>query len=110
MLLLCSTGKAHMLLLEWRMNEISVSYAYHNLITYFDTRLTPGEARVKLFAFWFGKSQSLLEGILQVMEWANRAASVLPPGVSRDNMYNLEATECLMQALPGNSRAMVQNL
>jgi hypothetical protein len=110
MMLICSTGRAHMLLLEWASNGESIETLYHSLLTHFDTRLTPGEAKAQLFSYRIPKTSNLAEAVAHIMDLAGRAASSLPLGESRNALYNLEAIECLLRALPPSAKITATNL
>jgi hypothetical protein len=110
MLLICSTGKAHMLILEWSTNGETIETIYHNILTHYDNRLTPGEAKALLFQYKIPKSSSLSEAVSHIMDLAGRASSSLPPGEARTALYNLEATECLIRSLPPSAKITATNL
>jgi hypothetical protein len=110
MLLICSTGKAHMLILEWSTNGESIETIYHNVLTHYDNRLTPGEAKALLFQYKIPKSSSLSEAVSYIMDLAGRASSSLPPGEARTALYNLEATECLIRSLPPSAKITATNI
>ena len=59
MLLCCTTGKAHTLLLDWMEQDHDLPSLYHNFIIQFDKRVTPEEARLQLSNFKASKSSSL---------------------------------------------------
>ena len=64
MLLCCTTGKAHTLLLDWIEQDHDLPSLYHNFIIQFDKRVTPKEARLQLSNFKASKSSSLAK-----LEW-----------------------------------------
>jgi hypothetical protein len=110
MMLLSTTGKAHMLLTEWASNGESVETLYHGLLTHYDVRLTPGEAKSLLFSYRIPRTSNLSEAVAHIMDLAGRAASSLPPGSSRVALYNMEATEALLRSLPPAAKITATNL
>jgi hypothetical protein len=109
-MLASSTGLAHELLLEWKMNGESVPTIYHNLLINFDKRLSPDEAKMQLSSYKIPKSSSLAKAESQIMLLAGRTASALPEGPSRTAYYNLEACNAMIRSLPPSSSANVNNL
>jgi hypothetical protein len=110
MILATTTGRAHALFLEWYANGETIETMYHNALTHYDTRLTPGEAKKQLFAYRIPKTKTMVDAVATIMDLASRAASALPPGESRSAYYNYEATEALLRALPPASRVTASNL
>jgi hypothetical protein len=51
MLLACSTGRPHSLLMEWIANGDDVPTIYHNLLLHFDKRISPETARLQLYSY-----------------------------------------------------------
>jgi hypothetical protein len=109
-LLLCTTGKAHALLIEWIELEESISTIFHNLVMHFDKRLTPESAKELLFNYRAPKSLSLKEVETNIMLWVSRAATTLPAGPSRIAYYNMEIVQTLIRSLPPHSSARVQSV
>jgi hypothetical protein len=109
-LLLCTTGKAHALMIEWISLEESIPTIFHNLVMHFDKRLTPESAKELLFNYRAPKSLSLKEVETNIMLWVSRAATTLPAGPSRVAYYNMEIVQTLIRSLPAQSSARVQSV
>ena len=109
-LLICSTGHAHELILQWRNNGEDIHTIYHNLLINFDKRLAPEDAKVQLNNYKIPKSCTLARAEAQIMMLAGRSASSYPEGPSRTMSYNLDACNALIRALPRTSSATVNNL
>ena len=109
-MLACSRGLAHELIYEWKTNGENVSTIYHNLIINFDKRLSPHYAKSQLYAYKVPKAITLAKAESQIMSLASRTASVLPEGPSRTAIYNLEAYNAIIRALPAHSSSTVHNL
>ena len=110
MLLLSTTGKAHVLIAEWiRLGE-DIPTIYHNLILHFDKRITPEAAKEKLQNFKAPKNMTLREVETTLGSWVKRASDVYPvEGESRHNYYHMEAVQSLIRCLPPSSSALVQS-
>ena len=108
MLLACTTGRAHLLLLEWINQGESIDAIYHNLALHFDRRLTPEEAKMQLAVYKAPKGQNLARIASHVMMLCNRASTALPPGAARSAYYNLECCHNLIKCLPPQSSQLVQ--
>jgi len=109
-LLLCTTGRAHTLLMEWINLEETVPTLFHSLLMHFDKRLTPEAAKAMLFTYKAPKNLPLNEVETNIMLWVSRAASVLPAGPSRTAYYNMEVIQTLIRCLPPFSSAKVQSV
>jgi len=109
-MLAASTGQAHELLLEWRNNGENVATIYHNLLINFDKRLSPEDAKTQLSNYKIPKTSTSAKAEGQIMILAGRVASALPSGLSRTNLYNLEACNAIIRALPSHSSSIVNNL
>jgi len=109
-MLAASTGQAHELILEWRNNGENVATIYHNLLINFDKRLSPDEAKIQLSNYKVPKNSTSARAEGQIMILAGRVASALPVGLSRTNLYNLEACNAIIRALPPSSSSTVNNL
>jgi hypothetical protein len=99
-LLMCTTGKPHVLIQDWIDNGADVEELYYNLYTHYDMRMTPEIARDKLHAYKARKNSSLAKVISDIMQLALRATCVLPQGVTRTASYNYEAVQALIRSLP----------
>jgi len=109
-LLLCTTGRAHTLLMEWiRLGE-NVPTLYHSLLMHFDKRMTPQSAKELLFNYKAPKNLTLRDVETNIMLWVSRAATIFPAGPSRVAYYNLETVEALIRCLPPTSSARVQSV
>jgi len=107
---LCTTGKAHMLLLEWLSNGDDPSTIYYQFGLHFDHRLTASEARKQLYSYKVPKSTNMTEAISHVMNLSARACTNLPQGVARTALYNMEATQALIRAVPPASALTINNV
>ena len=110
MLLASTTGRAHMLLLQWMGNNDDPSTIYHNLLLHFDHRLSPEDARSKLHSYKVPKSSNLAKALARIMDLAGRASMVVPKGPSRTAMYEMEIIQGLIRSLPPQSSMLVQNI
>ena len=107
---LCTTGRAHTLLLEWlQVNGEDIETIFYNLHSQFDTRMSPSEAKRLLHFYKVPAKGSLSEAINHISSLASRSASELPDDHSRRAYYNLESVQCLIRALPPTSSALVSN-
>jgi hypothetical protein len=108
MLMACTTGKPHALLMEWLANNDDIPTIYHNLLLHFDRRISPEAARHQLMVYKAPKDATLASAEAHIMSLANRAASLLPPGPSRSAAYNLDSVLTLIKCLPIRSADIVQ--
>lgn len=109
-LLLCTTGRAHILLMEWiRLGE-TIPTIYHSLITHFDKRMTATAAQDLLFTYKAPKYSTLREVETNIMLWAGRAAMSLPDGPARNAFYNMQIVQALIRSLPPVSSSRVQSV
>ncbi len=109
MLLASTTGKAHLLLIEWLANNDDPSAIFHNLLLHFDKRITPEEARQELNAYKAPKSANLAKVISHIMLLEGRAITTLPQGPAREAPYNMDIIQTLIRSLPTTSSILVQN-
>jgi len=109
MLLASTTGKAHLLLIEWLSNNDDPSAIFHNLLLHFDRRITPEEARQQLNAYKAPKMANLAKVISHIMLLEGRAITTLPQGPAREAPYNMEIIQTLIRCLPTASSILVQN-
>lgn len=110
LLLACTTGRAHTLLVEWIRLGDNISTLYHNLVMHFDSRIPPEQAKELLFTYKAPKNATLRDVEVLISDWATRASRVLPDGASRTNYYNSEAVHSLIRSLPPASAARVQSV
>ncbi len=108
MLLNCTTGKAHLLLIEWIDSGESLHNIYHNLMLHFDKRITPDCAKTQLASFKANKGSTLASVEAHLMTLCNRASSAYPAGSSRTAYYNIEYCNTLANCLPPQSNIIVQ--
>ncbi len=104
-----TTGTAHELVFEWKVNGDSVNSIYHNMVVNFDHRLPAEDARNKLHNFTIGKSSSLAKAQSAIQLLVSRACTLLPPGDSRIAYKNMEGCTTLIRALPPNSSQLANN-
>ena len=109
MLLLCTTGLAHSLLVDWINQGENVETIYHSYLLHFDKRQSPEDARIKLMTFKANKTMSLKTVESKIMMLASRSSSTLPPGASQAASYNNDAIQALIRSLPLMSSTTVQN-
>jgi hypothetical protein len=109
-ILACSTGMAHDLIMEWKANGENASTIYHSLLVNFDNRMTAEEARQKLNSFSIGKNSNLAKAESSIQILVGRAASMLPPGDSRNAYRNMEGCTTLIRSLPPYSSLTANNL
>ena len=110
MLLASTTGKAHLLLMEWiNLNEDPASI-FHSLMLHFDKRIQPEDARMQLYTYKAPKNAALKDVESHIMELASRAATTLPSGPSRVANYNMEFIQGLIRSLPSQSSIQIQNI
>lgn len=108
-LLLCTTGYAHSLIIDWVNHEENVPTLYHNLLTFFDKRLSPEDARESLLKMKAAKYINLNKLVAKILSLAGRASSVLPPGEAQKSYFNSEAINALLHSLPPTSSALARN-
>lgn len=108
-LLLCTTGYAHSLLIDWVNQGENIPTLYHNLLTFFDKRVSPDEAREALLKIKAAKYSNLNKLMAKILSLAGRASSVLPPGEAQKAYFNSEAINALLHSLPPTSSALARN-
>ena len=109
-LLLCTTGRAHTLIMEWINLQESIPTIFHSLLMHFDKRMTPESAKELLFSYKAPRNLSLKEVETNIMLWVSRASALLPAGPSRIAYYNMEIVQTLIRSLPPMSSARVQSV
>ena len=105
-----TTGKPHLLIMNWIANGESADSIFHLLGMHFDDRLSPPEARAALYAYKFAKTTRYTNGISHILDLAARVASQIPAGESRTTLYNMEAIQGILRALPPASASQAQNV
>lgn len=108
-LLMCTTGRPHVLIKDWSENGENVEDIYHNLFSHYDTRMSPETAREKLSLYKARKNSTLNKAMSDIMQLALRAACVLPQGIARTASYNSEAVQALIRCLPPVSSDLASN-
>ncbi len=108
-LLMCTTGKPHVLIQDWADNGDDIENIYINLFSHYDHRMAPETAREKLSAYKARKNSNLNKTVADIMQLALRAASTLPQGVARTASYNSEAVQALIRSLPPVSSDVASN-
>jgi len=109
MLLASTTGKAHLLLIEWLANNDDPAAIFHNLLLHFDRRITAEEARQQLNVYKAPKTANLAKVFSHIMLLEGRAITTLPQGPAREAPYNMEIVQTLIRSLPTTSAILVQN-
>ena len=99
------TGQAHSHMLSWIEQGEDVSSIYHLLCLHYDNRLTALDAKKQLNYYKIPKNSNLADGMAHILNLAARASTSVPAGPTRIALYNLEATQCILRALPPNSAA-----
>ena len=105
----CTTGRAHILLLEWIATGQDMSSIYHNFTLHFDKRLTSDEARIQINAYRAPRNSSFAEVLSHIMMLASRICTNMPDEASRKATYNMEVINALIRCLPATSSTMVRN-
>ena len=105
----CTTGRAHILLLEWISNGLDMSSIYHNFTLHFDKRLTADEARIQINAYRAPRNSSFAEVLSHIMMLGSRISAVMPDENSRKASYNMEIINALIRCLPTTSSTLVRN-
>lgn len=109
-ILAATTGLAHDLVFDWKVNGDSCSTIYYSLVVNFDTRMPAEEARQKLATFIIGRNSTLAKAESQIQLWVGRASSIYPPGDSRVSYRDMEGCGALIRALPQYSSLQAANL
>lgn len=109
-MLASTTGLAHDLVFDWKINGDNCSTIYHSLIINFDTRMSAEEAKYRLTTFVVSKNSTLAKAEGQIQLLVARASSLLPPGESRIAYRDMEGCSTLIRALPSYSSMQAHNL
>lgn len=104
------TGKAYFIVSDHLQYGHGLEDIFHTLIKTFDTRLPSSVAKTKLLTWKIPKFFNLKKAETYVMHLASRIAAELPRGESRSALYNMEAVDGLIRALPTHSQAIALNL
>ena len=108
-LLMCTTGKPHILIKDWADNGDDIEEIYYHLFSHYDLRMSPEAAREKLSIYKARKNSNLNKVTSDIMQLALRSACVLPQGVARTASYNSEAVQALIRSLPSISSDLASN-
>ena len=103
------TGLAYTLLLEYINYGHSISEIYANLMTLFDHRISSQRAREQLVNMSCHRNITLSELAANIMILGSRVASRIPPGESRNSVYNSETCSALIHTLPSFSSGIASN-
>ncbi len=109
-ILAATTGLAHELVLDWKINGETAASIYHNLVVNFDNRMSAEEARQKLNNFIISKNSSLAKAESNIQLLVARASTLLPPGDSRKAYKDMEGCTVLIRALPPYSSVTAGNM
>ena len=109
-LLKCTSGKVYSLVLECISYDHDIPDLYHSLLTLYDNRISSSTARRILTNYKATKNFTLTKVQSYILEMASRVASQIPVGKSRTSMFNIEATNALVRALPYYSSTLVTNV
>ena len=104
------TGPAHSHMLSWLDQGEDVSSIYHLLGLHYDNRLTSNEAKKQLNYYKISKSSNLADGVAKILDLAARASTSIPAGPTRTALYNLEAAQSILRALPPASAAIANSV
>ncbi len=104
-----TSGKPWEQITSWIDCQCDLETIYHNLLTNYDKRMRPGEAKEKLSNFKIPRNMNLAEGQSKIMLLCSRAAATFPRGESRNMFYNIESGQALIKALPPTSSALAHN-
>ena len=105
----CCTNRPYDLVANYISFGFSIADIYYSLITLYDSRLSPENARVKLSSFVASKHMNFAKCQAHIMNLSSRISDSLPNGPSRTSLYNLEANNALCRALPTTSSQLVSN-
>ena len=109
-LLASSTGQAHDLILEWRLNGMNSATVFYNLLLNYDKRTLPLEAKAQLLNYKAPRSGTLASAEAHIVKLMGRAASTYPAGPSRMTYYDHEGTSALINALPLDSSLIASQI
>lgn len=109
-ILAATTGLAHDLVFDWKINGDSASTIYHSLVVNFDNRMSADEARTRLQNFTVSKNSTLAKAESTIQLLVARASTLLPPGDSRKAYKDMEGCMALIRALPPYSSLTANNM
>ena len=110
MLINSTTGAPFLQITLFKANNESISHIYHQLMNMYDKRPTTQGAKDTLHKYRAPRTATLADAESYIMNLANRIAMSLPIGESRTNIYNLEACQAIIRAMPPNSKNQIQTL
>ena len=109
MLTKCLTKDPYFETIEYIQYKYKPADIYFALISLYDKRLSPSEARKELNDINCHKGWTIVKLQAKIMKLASRIASDLPPGEGRGGLYNLEATNALKRCVPTQSKQLITN-
>ncbi|RPI68001.1 MAG: hypothetical protein EHM38_08975, partial [Geobacteraceae bacterium] len=109
-MLATTTGRAHSLIMDWTRAGESIEQIFHLLLMNYDRRISPTEAKDRLYSYRCQKTDSLAKSEAQILTLATRFSDAMPDGPSKNMIMNFEANNALMRALPTNSAVTASNL
>lgn len=109
-LLRCLTGRPYQIVSEYINFGHGLKEIYHSLLIIFDTRISPAQAKNRLLQYRIPKTSNLKKAESYIMHLCSRISSQLPPGESRKSLYDLEACNALIRALPYASSTQASNI
>lgn len=106
----CTSHNVYILCTEYFSFGHDIEDAYFSLLTMFDTRISPGDARKNLMNFKITRNSNLKKAEGIIMHWASRVSSQIPEGPSRTACNDLESGTTLMRALPPASATLARDI
>ena len=104
------TGPAHAHMLAWLKQGEDVSSVYHLLALHYDSRLTALDAKKQLNSYRIPRGTNLADGISHILALATRVSTSVTTGPTGVALYNLEAVQAILWALPPASAATANTL
>ena len=109
MMLRCFSKTPYTYVEEFLKNNMSTQDIYYSLISLYDSRLSPDEAKSNLNNLKVSKNTKLAKVIGEIMLLGGRASSILPEGEARCALYNVECNSAFVKVLPPHSSTLVSN-
>ncbi len=104
-----TSGEACKLISSYLEVPMDLDTIYHNLLSNYDDRMPPSQAKAQLSTFRIPKYLSMAKGESKIMSLASRASVTFPPGAPRRLYYDIESCNCLIKALPTESSNLANN-
>ena len=104
-----TSGDACKLISSYLEVPMDLDTIYHNLLSNYDDRMPPSQAKAQLSTFRIPKYLSMAKGESKIMSLASRASVTFPPGAPRRLYYDIESCNCLIKALPTESSNLANN-